>query len=339
MKNFFRGLIICFGAILCCGCGKEEPGRFENADVAMGTVIRQILYTAGDGEKEAGEIRALLQELEEERLSRRLAESEVYRVNRTAGAKEGCELSPELEALVQESLEVWERSGGAFDISLGELAALWDIDGWSAGEREGEFAPPEREALYAALECSGSEKLKLEKGRLFLQEGMSLDLGAVGKGIALDQILGKLREDKAITGAIISLGGSVLTYGEKPEGTAWRVGIRDPFDEEANAGILSLKGEWCVSTSGDYERYAEKDGIRYHHILDPATGCPADSGVAGVTILSKSGFLSDALSTACFVLGPEEGIRLAESYGAEALFIGKDGKLEMSPGMKEYFSK
>ncbi|MCM1024836.1 MAG: FAD:protein FMN transferase [Roseburia sp.] len=339
MKIFFRAILIVFLGVLCCGCGKEEPERFENADVAFGTVIQQILYTAGDGEREAEEILALLRKLEEERLSRRLADSEVSRVNRTAGAEEGCLLSPELETAVEECLEVWERSGGAFDITLGELAALWDIDGWAAGEREGEFIPPEEESLREALVRSGSGKLRLEDGRIFLSEGMSLDLGAVGKGIAMEEILGKLQEEENITGAIISLGGSILTYGGKPDGTDWRVAVRDPLDGTGNAGVLSLEGQWCVSTSGDYERYAEKDGIRYHHILDPATGYPANSGVAGVTVLSKDGFLSDALSTACFILGPEKGIPLAESYGAEILFIKKDGSLEMSGGMRRYFSR
>lgn len=101
------------------------------------------------------------------------------------------------------------------------------------------------------------------------------------------------------------------------------MGIANPRDTASNVGILTLEGEWFISTSGDYERYAESDGVRYHHIIDPATGYPADSGVAGVTILTKDGFLSDALSTACFILGEEKGMALAESYGAEALFVGR----------------
>ena len=102
-------------------------------------------------------------------------------------------------------------------------------------------------------------------------------------------------------------------------------------------GVLTLEGQWCVSTSGDYERFVEVDGVRYHHILDPATGRPTDSGTAGVTVLSKSGFDSDALSTACFILGPEKGMELAERYGVEVLFVGTDGSIQMSPGMEAYF--
>lgn len=339
MKKIFCCIIICFAGILCCACGEEIPQRYKSADAAMGTVVQLVLYDTGDGEAKMREIMALLQELEKERISRRLPGSELYEVNQAAGREEGYRLSPELEANVAECLEVWERSEGAFDITLGQVAELWNIDSWAAGEREEEFALPDRDALRNALEHSGSGKLRMEGGTLFLPEDVSLDLGAVGKGISMDEILSYLEQKGTVTGAVISLGGSVLTYGEKPEDPVWKVGIRDPFNVEASIGVLSLEGQWCVSTSGDYERYAEKDGIRYHHILDPATGCPADSGVASVTILSKDGFLSDALSTACFILGPEEGIRLAESYGAEALFVRKDGSLEMSAGMKKYWKR
>ena len=339
MKKIFGCVLICLAGLFCCGCGRGTPRKHESADVAMGTVVHLILYDAGDGEARAREIVSLVRKLEEERLSRRLPGAEIYEVNQTAGAAEGCPLSPKLEETVAECLKIWERSEGAFDITMGEIVSLWDIDGWAAGERTGEFAPPGEEVLRDALARSGSGRLGLEDGRLFLPEGVSLDLGAVGKGIAMDEILLLLQDEKEITGAIISVGGSVLTYGEKEKGSAWKVGIRDPFDEASSAGILTLEGQWCISTSGDYERYAEKDGVRYHHILDPADGCPADSGVAGVTVLSRDGFLSDALSTACFILGPEKGIPLAESFGAEVLFIGKDGSLEMSGGMEKYWKK
>jgi thiamine biosynthesis lipoprotein len=102
--------------------------------------------------------------------------------------------------------------------------------------------------------------------------------------------------------------------------------------------VLSLDGQWCVSTSGDYERYVEVDGVRYHHIIDPKTGYPADSGVSGVTVLAKDGFLSDALSTACFILGKEEGMALAEKFGALVLFVDRDGTVTMTEEMRQYFT-
>lgn len=154
----------------------------------------------------------------------------------------------------------------------------------------------------------------------------------------MDEIRRVLEQREEISGGVISVGGSILVYGAKPDGSSWKVAIVNPADTASAIGYMSLKGTWCVSTSGDYERYAMVDGIRYHHILNPATGYPADSGVRSVTVLSDSGLLSDALSTACFVLGIEEGMELAEKYGAEALFVDTKGNIVMSPGMEECFT-
>lgn len=329
MSLFLTGLA-------CGGCKSAAPERVQSTDTAMGTIVQQSLYVLPGG-KETEEILSLLRRLEEQELSRRLESSEVWNVNEAAGTEEGCLLSAELAEILEDCLFLWRQSEGAFDVTLGEVIALWDMDGWSGGKREGDFSLPDEEALQSALKRCGSGRLELRDGRLFLPEGMKIDLGAVGKGIALDRIFDYLAKSETITGAVISVGGSVLTYGEKPDGSSWRVGIRDPRNSQSNIGVLILEGQWCVSTSGDYERYAELDGVRYHHILDPATGWPADSGTAGVTVLSKNGFESDALSTACFILGPERGMKLAESYGAEVLFVGKDGSIQMSPGMEAYY--
>lgn len=339
MKKIFAVLLT--GVLLvCCGCGAEHAGQVRqvrNVDTAMGTVISQTLYTAEDETETAAEIMELLRKLEEDVLSRRLNTSEIWRLNAAAGSAEGGSLSASMEEILEGCLEMWRKSDGAFDVTMGPVVSLWDIDSWAAGEKEGMFAPPEEEQLQNALEICGSDSLDIRGNRLYLPEGAQLDLGAVGKGIALDHILTYLQEKDEITGAVISLGGSVLTYGQKPDGGCWNVGIANPGDTASNVGILTLEGEWFISTSGDYERYIEVGGIRYHHIIDPVTGYPADSGVAGVTILAKDGFLSDALSTACFILGEEKGMDLAENFGAEALFVGKDGSITMSRGMKDYY--
>lgn len=340
MKKFFAALV-CGLLLSCCGCGTaqlRQTQRIRNLDTVMGTVIQQTLYTADSKTAAAQEIIGLLRELEEKELSRRLDTSEVWTLNAAAGKAEGSSLSVSMEKILTGCLEMWQKSDGAFDVTLGPVVKLWDIDGWAAKGREGTFVPPEEEQLLKTLEQCGSDRLSISDGHLYLLKGMQLDLGAVGKGIALDHILMYLQGKGEITGAIISLGGSILTYGRKPDGECWKVGIADPADTASNVGILTLEGEWFVSTSGDYERYVELEGIRYHHIIDPATGYPADSGVAGVTILAKDGFLSDALSTACFILGVEKGMALAESCGAEVLFVGKDGSITMSEGMKSFYT-
>lgn len=345
MKRFFA---VCAAVLLsCCGCstGQPESFRMQNVDTVMGTVLQQTLYTTDRETSAAREITGLLRKLEEEELSRRLETSEISCLNRAAGEPAGSDVSAFLAEILKDCLEMWQKSEGALDITLGAVVSLWDIDGWAAGENQGIFVPPGEEQLQEALKKSGSGRLTIEKerlmekdrDRLYLPEGMVLDLGAVGKGIALDQILTYLQGENEITGAVISLGGSVVTYGERPDGRSWSVGIANPRDTAAIVGTLTLEGEWFVSTSGDYERYAEADGIRYHHIIDPTTGYPADSGTAGVTILAKEGFLSDALSTACFILGKEKGLELAVSCGAEVLFIESDGSITMSEGMKAYY--
>lgn len=339
MKKIFAALLSAF-LLVCCGCKAAQTGsvrQIQNVDTAMGTVIRQTLYTTREESETAAEITDLLRALEKDILSRRLDTSEVWRLNAAAGRTEGSSLSASMEEILESCLEIWQESDGAFDVTMGPVVSLWDIDGWAAGDREGTFVPPEEEKLRNALKNCGSGSMVIRDDRLYLPEEMQLDLGAVGKGIALDHIFSYLQDRDEITGAVISLGGSVLIYGQKPGGGCWNVGIADPGNTADNVGILTLEGEWFISTSGDYERYIEADGIRYHHIIDPATGCPADSGVAGVTILAKNGFLSDALSTACFILGVEKGMALAEDFGAEALFVERNGSITMSEGMKTYY--
>lgn len=384
MKHFFRVLLFIAAAALCSGCGSQNgPGNaasgqgdsgqgdggktqqnvriaettWQYVDTAMGTVIQQTLYapdeeTARDFSVQAME---LLWRLERERISWRLDTSEVYRANATSGSGEGFLLSQDLAELLESGMELSERSQGAFDMTLGSVTRLWNIDEWAAESNPEGFQIPSRETLAQALSACGYEKLRLEreeegeeeerdeeeKGqcRLFLPEGMQLDLGAVGKGLGMSELASLLEGQSSITGAVISLGGSILTYGSKPDGSSWRVGIIDPFDKSSNIGILSLEGQWCISTSGDYERYVEVDGVRYHHILDPKTGAPAVSQVRGVTVVLKDGLLSDGLSTACFILGPQEGMALAAEYGAESLFILSNGEIVMSEGMERLFSE
>jgi len=345
-ENLFGRVVLAVGiVILCGGCGsRQEIFLRRYTDTAMGTVVQQSLYTAD--EETAGrfseESWEILERLEGELLSWRLDTSEVYRANTLAGSGEGHPLSGELAALLADCAALSEDSGGAFSVTLGSLVQLWNIDAWAAGGQEGTYRKPSAEAVERALKASTGDGFRLVREEqqqiLYLPEGMQLDFGAVGKGLALTKLQALLEGEPEIEGAVIAVGGSVLTYGSKPDKSAWKVGITDPFDTSSNVGVLTLDGQWCVSTSGDYERYAEADGVRYHHILDPATGYPADSGVHSATILTKEGMMSDALSTACFILGAEKGMELAGRYGAEVLFVLEDGELVMSDGMERYFS-
>lgn len=343
MKKILCAGICCVFAVLLLWCSRYTGENNEllpvvSMDTAMGTVVNQAIYVA-DGKEVAKDVLELIAGLEQKDISWRLETAEIYRMNQSAGAEDVISLSPKMAAIVETCFEISRKSEGAFDITVGPLARLWDIDTWagSEGEELSAYHLPTETEIAERLELVGYEKVELDDNGIRLPEQMRLDLGAVGKGIALDEIRKYLKQKDNVVPAVISVGGSVVTYGSKPDGNPWRVGIVNPLNSSENIGYLELEGEWCVSTSGDYERYVEIDGVRYHHIIDPKTGYPADSGVRGVTILSKDGLLSDAMSTACFILGKEKGFVLAETMGVEALFVGTDGELSMTDGMKTYF--
>lgn len=268
-------------------------------------------------------------------------------------------ISPPQYELLSRIWQVSKDSGGAMDITLGRLCRLWNLDELTLhtengnigtamadgepGQKEGDTDGAEKinlptaEQIQAALTACGYGRVQLSDGTITLPAGMQLDLGAVGKGIACDHISAYLHDQPQVAGAVVAVGGSVVTYGKKPDGSPWKVAIMHPREEGCYLGILSLTGEHYISTSGDYERYVIADGVRYHHILDPATGYPARSGLCSVTVVCDSGLLADALSTACFVLGPEQGLALAQAYGAEALLVEEDGSLHMTKGMEEMY--
>lgn len=362
-KDFLTAILLAGGLLLFAGCGRVE--RYSMTDIAMGTVTNQTIYSK-DGDLTL-EVRDIILELEQDELSWRIDGSEVAHINAAAGSGAYISVSDRLYQELEILVKLSEDSGGAFDVTIRPVAALWNIDAWAAGENpaaegnqmpetnptaqenqtaeEGTFPDeqqpaiiPTHEQITLALTNTGYENLSLTDGTVMLPKDMALDLGAAGKGIACDRIAAYLRE-QSVYGAVISVGGSVVTIGKKSDGTPWQIGIADPWDTSSFIGILYLEGENFISTSGDYERYVEVDGVRYHHILNPATGYPADSGVRSVTIVCDSGILSDALSTACFVLGEEEGMKLAESYGAQALFVDMEGNISMTDGMKQLFKE
>lgn len=265
----------------------------------------------------AGGISTLVRELDSKQLSRYTSGSEISRINSEAETV----LSDEVRDYITELLEVGKMSGGKFDIALGAVSDLWSFND----------SPrvPSTDELTEALSRSGSDKLSLSGNTLTRADGCIVDLGSAGKGIALDKVKSYL-SDKKISSAVVSVGGSVLLYGKG----SFNVGVRDPWGE-AGRSVMTVKlGAGCVSTSGSYERCFEQGGKRYHHILDPDTGLPVENGLVSVTVISDSGLLSDALSTACFVLGAEGGAKLAAKYGCEAIFITEDKKVICTDGIK-----
>lgn len=335
MKSlFWKGLLGLCPLLLLTGCGKHTH-MLRQTDIAMGTVVQQSIYSEDAKDKITDDIIKTIEWQERQVLSRRLDTAWVYQVNERAGSTMA--VDAELYNLLEGCVEISKASQGKFDCTLGSVIALWKIDEWAAGTGEREYTLPTEEEIKAALAHTGYQKLVLNGEQVTLPEGYVLDMGAVGKGYTLDVLLELLDNRESVTGATISLGGSILTYGSKPDHSPWYVGVVNPHDSNEQLGVLSLQGQWCVSTSGDYQRFVKVEGNAYHHIIDPSTGYPGESDVKSVTILSKSGFLSDALSTACFLLGSEEGMKLARQYDAEALFVTYRGELVMTEGMQAVF--
>ena len=221
---------------------------------------------------------------------------------------------------------MYERTGGYLDVTVGPLIDLWDI-------RNGGHYPMEEE-LTAALGLLGMDDLILNEanGTAYLfRSGMRVDLGALAKGYIADRVKALLL-DRGVKSGVIDLGRNILLIGEKPGKTPFSIGIQSPGAAGELLRVLSLRDRSLV-TSGTYERYFEHEGRRYHHVLDPFTGFPTDRDLVAVTVLSDSSLWGDALSTACLLLGVDDGLALIYSIPeAEALFVLTDGSVVTSSG-------
>ncbi|MDI3535253.1 MAG: FAD:protein transferase, partial [Thermosediminibacterales bacterium] len=176
-----------------------------------------------------------------------------------------------------------------------------------------------------------------EKSIMLKKEEMMLDLGGIAKGYAADEV-SKILKENHVKHAIVNLGGNVLAYGNKPDGSKWRIGIQKPFAPRGDyAGVVSVINK-AVVTSGIYERYFEENGKIYHHILDPETGYPVENNLMSVTIITDKSIDADSLSTSVFAMGLKEGLNLIEKLdNTEAIFITKDSKIYLTSGLKNSF--
>ena len=241
-------------------------------------------------------------------------------------------VSKETAQLIETALDYSARSDGAFDITIAPLLDLWNFK-----PEQHEGTVPDADQIQEALSHVDYKKVQLDGATVTLLDPQaSIDLGGIAKGYIADRLRDYLISE-GYDSALINLGGNILTVGAKPDGSAFRVGIRKPFSESGEQLETVACKDRSVVTSGTYERYFEQDGKRYHHILSPSDGYPVENGLASVTILSPSSTDADALSTACFVLGPEKGLELIESLdGIEALFVTDELEEISSSGFQAY---
>ena len=312
-KLLFAALALLLAAVVGLIGYDALTGRTQTTDFfAMDTTVSVRLTDCVKPET-AEQIRAMVRHLDTDLLSRTSEGSEIAAVNRAHGGTVGEQTAAWLQTLK----ELEEKSGHAFTADLGALTGLWGIG--TENERV-----PDRDEIQAAL--AHTKKWSVNGRTVTVDNGAALDLGAVGKGIACDEINAVVRQTKAKK-VIAAVGGSVLLYAKNPKET-FRVGIRDPRGEANDYAAVLTVGSGCISTSGSYERvFTAPDGQTYHHIFDPSNGCPAHSGLLSVTVLCDSGLLSDALSTACFVLGCEKSEELLKAYDAKAVFITEKNEI------------
>lgn len=291
-----RIIALLLTALLLTGCGAEAGAEAHTRSVfAMDTIMNLSAY----GKRADDALNAAVREVYrlDARLARGVESSAVYGYNHGGASDE------ELDELLAVTDEIRAATDGAFDAHLGGVLDLWGF-GSGAGEHR---VPTDAELADAPR---------------------TLDLGGVAKGYAGQRVCAVLRET-GVKSAVVDLGGDVALLGKKPDGSLWRVAIKDPAGGDY-LGVLETQGDRYIATSGVYERFFEENGVRYHHILDPRTGRPAESGLVSATVICESGVWADALATAVCVMGTEKALALraslAEKLPFDLIVVTEDGQ-------------
>ncbi|MDH4305511.1 MAG: FAD:protein FMN transferase, partial [Nitrospira sp.] len=287
--------------------------------------------TAVASNKQAGDraVQAAFDEIKrlELLLSTWRSDSELSQVNAKAG-RQSVRVSRETLDVVVRSLEMARLTQGGFNIALGPA-----IEAWSMTERQQIPDEGELERLKPLVDWTSIQIDKQVQMIYLPHRGMRIDVGGIGKGYAADRAVEVMKRAGA-KGGVVALSGDIKAFGVLPDGTGFPVGIRHPREEGTLIGTIDLQDE-AISTAGDYERFFERDGVRYHHILDPHTLQPA-RGCQSVTVIAKEGTLADGLDTGIFVLGPEEGMALVERLpDVEAIIVDQDGRMAVSSGLRD----
>jgi len=324
----------CFLTLLCsafAGCVGvslgQESAVVTRVQMQMGTLVKITAVARSESIAQAAatagftEIHRL-----EEFLSTWIPTSELSRVNTSAGVMP-VSVSPETMTVVQRAIQAAEMTDGGFNIAIGPVVDAWNVI-------EGQRIPTESEleALRPLVDLM-SVYVDVQEQTIYLGKvGMRIDVGGIGKGYAADQAVDALRRAGAIAG-VVALSGDIKTFGRLPGGKMFPVGIQHPRKDGSVLAWVDLQDE-AISTAGDYERFFEREGIRYHHILDPRTLQPARR-CQSVTVIAREGVWADGLDTGIFVMGPERGMELVEQLpDVEAIIVDAEGRLLVSSGLK-----
>ena len=337
MKRF--SILIAALCLCLTGCGKQTTEATAQI-FAMDTVMEVAAY--GEHAEQAVKYTEKRIEELENRLSRTKADSLVSGLNRDGSIRH---LTYDYWNLIARAKEYRDATNGAFDITIAPVMDAWGFTGDS-------FRVPEQSELDTLLKKVNSDAIQMlgsPSDSVTLGEGQAIDLGGIAKGYTSDWVEQTFRANGIESGKI-SLGGNVFVLGTKPDGSDWRVGIKDPRNESGLAAILSLRDAYAI-TSGGYERYFEENGKTYHHIIDPSTGYPADSGLLSVTVVAAdngpdwagagNGAMCDAFSTALFVMGEEQALDFWRNggYDFDLVLVTEDGRVVITAGLADRFEE
>ena len=309
---------------------RDNLERYSRTELILDTIFEVTIFVDEEIEgdplvREAfDKVRAL-----EKVMSRFVTNSDVDKINQQAG-KEPVEVDPRTFYVIEKSLYFGEASQGKFDVTIAPLLNLW---GFGTGE---EREPPEGEEIEEVLPLVDYQEIELDEENMsvFLpREEMALDLGGIAKGYIVDEIA-EFLEGEGVEHGTVNAGGDIRALGTRLDGNPWRIGITHPRDRENIIAVIPVTQE-AIVTSGDYERYFNHEGERYHHILDPDTGQPAGE-VMSVTVVAPDCITADSLSTAVFVLGVEEGMALLESMSqVEGMIVDLQEEIHVTRGLKD----
>jgi len=315
-------LIVLIAALCACAPGTGYDSPEEVTLTAMDTVMTLRVYGSDTAcEKLSERITGL-----DKMLSVTDSGSEIYALNNNGKA----EISNDTHALLKRSVELCGELEGSFDITVYPAVQAW-------GFTTGEHRVPTAEELRSLADRIDYRQVKLTDTFAELPEGCMVDPGAAAKGYLADVCDDVLSECGA-TGAVLNLGGTVKLYGKKPDGSDFKIGVADPENDSAYIGYLTCSSG-VAATSGGYERYFEKNGKRYIHIIDPDTADPVDNGTLSVTIFSNDGVAADSLSTALFVMGIDKAIEYYQAHGGfDFIILTQDGSLYITEGIKDSFT-
>ena len=340
MKRIMSVILGTLGLLIAALCirqyGKEDGGTACTRQLfAMDTVMSFTAY----GPKAEEAVDAAMKEIErlDALLSTGNESSEISQLNAAGSFL----ISEDTLKLLEEAESIRQSTGGLFDVTVYPLMQLW-------GFPTGDYRVPTQEEISSTLSLVDAAQIQIEGAQVTLGSGQQVDLGGIAKGYASDRVM-ELYREYGVTSGMVSLGGNIETLGTKPDGTDWKIGIRNP---EINAAsdigsgtedvLLALEVEnRAVITSGGYERYFEENGETYIHILDPRTGYPADSGLLSVTVVSEKGMLADALSTSLYIMGEADAAEYWRIHGNdegnsfELVLVDTSGKVYATEGLRD----